>query len=62
MSIPLKLSRQVADRAGALYYRYQMDAWGENPFTVTVWKNWGERLLQNILNHIDCYPEGGEME
>jgi len=33
-------------RPGALYYRYQMDARGENPSTVTVWKNWRKGCLR----------------
>jgi len=37
MSIPLKWSRQVADRSGRFVLRYQLNARGENPFKVTVW-------------------------
>jgi hypothetical protein len=31
---------------GALYYRYQMDTWGENPFTVILWKNWRKGCMR----------------
>jgi hypothetical protein len=37
MSIPLKCSRHVAIRTGALYYRYQMDARNGNSFTALIW-------------------------
>ncbi len=48
MSIPLKWSRQVADRAGrfVLALPNGLDVRGENPFTVTVWKSWRKCCLR----------------
>jgi hypothetical protein len=51
----------VQDGPGALYYRYQMVAWDENPVFSNSLEELEERLLEDILNHIDCQP-GSDMK
>ncbi|MFC1882912.1 hypothetical protein ACFL2S_15675 [Thermodesulfobacteriota bacterium] len=51
------------DVSGALYYRYQMDARGENPFTVTVWKliiRVSDQLAAGEIKLIETTPEESE--
>jgi len=46
---------------GALYYRNQMDHRSKNPVYSNSLEELEERLLEDILNHIDCQP-GSDMK
>jgi DNA-binding protein Fis len=46
----------VQDGPGALYYRNQMDHRSKNPVYSNSLEELEERLLEDILNYIDCHP------